>query len=134
MRNRAKQLLDECEFRASRSSGPGGQNVNKVNTRIELRFNIEKSTLLSEFEKLRVYEKLSGRISKENILILTANEERSQLRNKELAMNRFITLISAALFRPKIRKKTRATKASRMRRLERKKKHSIKKVLRKKPE
>jgi ribosome-associated protein len=126
-------LESECLFKASRSSGPGGQNVNKVNSQVELRFNVNESLLLSSSEKLRVLTKLSSRINRENELIIVASEDRSQFRNKEIAIERFYNLLNLALTIPKKRKKTRPSKISQLKRLENKKKHSLNKQLRKPP-
>ena len=76
-------LSSECIFAASRSSGPGGQNINKVNTKVELRFNITDSKILNDSEKELLLEKLASRINQEGLLILSSQSERSQLKNKE---------------------------------------------------
>ncbi len=123
----------EAEFTlsATRSSGPGGQNVNKVSSKIELRFNLANSLLLTEEEKNILAEKLTNRINNEGELIIVSQSERSQLQNKELAIERFYSLLEESL---KPRKKRRATKpslASKLRRLEQKKIRSKKKSNRK---
>lgn len=122
---------NEFVFNATRSSGPGGQHVNKVSTRIELRFNIGSSLLLSEEEKNIIRYKLAGRISKDDFFLITSQSERSQFDNKDKAIEKFYTLISKALTPAKKRKKTAPTHASKMKRLEEKQLKSKKKSLRK---
>lgn len=124
----------EIVFSASRSSGPGGQNVNKVNTKVELRFNIPNSNLLSDSEKEILLEKLKNKINKEGDLILVSQEERSQIKNKEKVLQKFYELINEALTPPKKRKPTKPSKARKEKRLEEKKITSEKKSQRKKPE
>lgn len=116
-------------FTATRSSGPGGQNVNKVNTRIELRFNISSSDLLSEDEKKMIFEKLSNRINNEGELIISSQSDRSQLMNKNNAVEKFYELVSKALTVKAKRKLTSPTASSRLKRIEKKKlRSSIKKL------
>ena len=98
---------DEFSFTASRSSGAGGQNVNKVSTRITLWFDVFKSSSLSEEEKHLIRNKLPTRINKEGILWINAQQTRSQAGNRELALQRFIELLAQALVQPRFRKKTR---------------------------
>jgi ribosome-associated protein len=119
----------ELQFSASRSSGPGGQNVNKVNTRVELRFHIASSALLSE--KIRLLEKLAKKINSEGELILVSQTERSQLKNKEKVTERFYSLLSRALTPRKKRKPTKPSQASKEERLEEKRKQAEKKERRK---
>ncbi len=133
--NFTDRLFDlEFIFSASRSSGPGGQNVNKVNTKIELRFKIPDSALLSDSEKEILMEKLKNRINSEGELIIVSQDERSQLKNKENAVIKFYQLLQNALTPPKKRKPTKPSMASRHRRLEAKKILSEKKQDRKPPE
>ncbi|MCX2740696.1 alternative ribosome rescue aminoacyl-tRNA hydrolase ArfB [Pontibacter anaerobius] len=120
----------ELQFQASRSGGAGGQNVNKVNTKVELRFQVESSELLSEEEKALVQEKLGNRINSEGYLQVVCQTERSQLQNKELCVQRFYELLRQALTRQKKRKATKPTRSSVRRRLESKKKQSEKKASR----
>lgn len=120
-------IIKELVFKASRSSGSGGQNVNKVSTKVELRFNIEESALLTDDEKNRIRIKLKNRISLEDILIVASDSERTQLGNKRKVLEVFFDLIEKALRKPKKRIKTRPTKASKERRLKKKKIQSEKK-------
>jgi ribosome-associated protein len=134
--NNFSERLFELEFvfSSSRSSGPGGQNVNKVNTKIELRFNIPASVLLSDVEKEILNEKLKNRINSEGDLIIVSQDERSQLKNKENAISKFYQLLQHALTPQKMRKPTKPSMASRHRRLESKRRLSEKKQDRKPPE
>ncbi|WP_372754004.1 alternative ribosome rescue aminoacyl-tRNA hydrolase ArfB [Labilibaculum sp.] len=127
-----KDLSKEFEFITSRSSGPGGQNVNKVNSKVELRFAIFESEQLTQKEKERIFLKLYHRISNDGILSVTAQTERSQLKNKEIAIKKFYQWIEIALQPTKTRKKTKPTKASKERRLDEKQAKSQKKENRKK--
>ncbi len=127
----ADQLKSELTFRAGKSSGPGGQHVNKVSTRITLLFNVLESALLSEYQKGLILEKLSNRISLEGILSLHCDETRSQVKNKEIVYVRFVKLIEEALKPVKKRKPTRPTKSSVEKRLRLKKHKSEKKNYRK---
>jgi ribosome-associated protein len=110
----------ELEFIASRSGGPGGQNVNKVSSRITLRFDLERTTALNAEQRKRVREKLSSRISKEGVLQISSQRTRSQEINREDVVMRFAELLRAALREEKARVKTRATRASREERLKEK--------------
>ncbi len=129
-----EQLLKEISLSASRSSGPGGQNVNKVSTKMELRFPVDKSEILDDFQKQRILAKLKNRINKHGELIITSSTERSQWRNREKAIKSFFELIEKALIIQPKRKKTQPTAASRLKRLQNKKILSQKKILRKPPE
>ncbi len=124
----------EFVFKTARSSGPGGQHVNKVSTKIELRFNIPHSELLTEKEKTILLQKLKNRINKEGELIIIAQEERSQLKNKETAVEKFIKILKEALRPVKQRKATMPTKSSKEKRLEDKRLISEKKKQRIKPD
>lgn len=105
-------LSGEFQFLTSRSSGPGGQNVNKVNSKVELRFDVQNSSLLSEEQKEILLVKLSTKISSEGILSIVSQRDRSQLTNKEDAISKFYVLISKALKPVKHRRSTRPTKGS----------------------
>lgn len=126
-------LLSELTFKATRSSGPGGQHVNKTSTRIELYWSLETSQGFSEHQKARLREKLHNRLTKEQILILASGETRSQLKNKELVIKRFFKLLEEAVTPPKKRKKSNPTYTSKIKRLQSKKQHSEKKTNRKNP-
>lgn len=124
----AKRLLDsELDFQASRSSGPGGQNVNKVNSKITLRFSVSNSQVLSEEEKAIIINKLSNKITNEGDVVIQAEEKRSQHQNKEIAFQKFYDLIKTAFKQKKIRKATRPGKCAIERRLKSKKIRSEKK-------
>jgi ribosome-associated protein len=110
-------LSSEFQFITSRSSGPGGQNVNKVNSKVELRFDIQNSSLLTDDQKEILRTKLATKITSEGILSVVSQRDRSQLSNKEDATGKFYLLISRALKPVKRRKSTRPTKGSVERRL-----------------
>ena len=129
-----KQLESEAVFSATRSSGPGGQNVNKVNSQVELRFSAKNSNLFSEEEKELIFLKLKNRINLEGELIFTSQTARTQLDNKEIVFVKFIESIEKALTIRKIRMKSSPPAASRRKRLETKKNNALKKQLRKPPE
>ncbi len=124
---RNRDFSQEWEISATRSGGAGGQNVNKVNTKIELRFSIPDSNLLSEKEKEHLTNRLSGKLTKKGELLITAENERSQIRNKELAIERFYNLLEQNLKPRKKRIPTKPSRAKRKKRIEEKKKHSEKK-------
>lgn len=129
-----EQLLAEVQFSASRSSGPGGQNVNKVNTKIELRFSVQQSAVLDENQKQLIVSKLKNRINNQGEMLLTSSAERTQWKNREKATQKFLELIEKALTKPRKRKQTKPTEASRLKRIENKKKQAQKKLFRKPPE
>jgi ribosome-associated protein len=104
-------LLKELNFKAVRSSGPGGQHVNKTASKIELSFHIESSKVFSETEKKRIREKLSTRISEEGLINLQCGETRSQHRNKAIAIERLLSLLEQSLKVVKPRKKTKPSKS-----------------------
>jgi len=110
-------LSAEFQFLTSRSSGPGGQNVNKVNSKVELRFDIQNSSLLTDDQKNILLVKLATKITSEGILSVVSQRDRSQLSNKEDAIEKLYLLISKALKPVKPRKNTRPTKGSVERRL-----------------
>lgn len=125
---------NELEFRASRSGGPGGQGVNTTSSKIELRFDVENSSQLSNRDKKLIRERLGNRMTDDGVLILQSSEQRSQHQNREAAVSRFQALVSEAIQPPKRRKKTRPTRASKERRLKAKKIRGEKKKLRKSPD
>ncbi len=128
-----QNLTKELKFKAIRSGGAGGQHVNKVSSKIELTFDISASKVLSEDQKELLIKKLSSRLTKENVLILFCDESRSQHKNKEIAIERFLEILKKGLTIPKKRKPTKVSKSAIRKRLEKKKKHSFKKTLRRKP-
>lgn len=129
-----ENITKELNFKATRSSGAGGQHVNKVSSKVELYFDVENSLSLSEEEKELIFKKLSNRLTKENVLLLSADESRSQHKNKEIVINRFLELITESLKRPKKRKPTKPSKSSVVKNAEKNRKHALKKSLRKKPD
>lgn len=128
-----KQLISELNYKAIRSSGAGGQHVNKVSSKIELTFNLEDSQVFNEEQKERLKSKLNTRLTKENVLIIQCGESRSQHKNKKLAIQRFLQIIREGLLVPKKRKPTRIPRAVKIRRLKSKRSNSEKKTNRKKP-
>jgi ribosome-associated protein len=126
-------ILSELQFKATRSSGAGGQHVNKTSSKIELSFDLENSNSINENDKEFLKTKLSSKLTKENILILFCEETRSQHRNKDIAIKRFLNLLKTNLIRPKKRRTTKPSKGTIKKRVETKKRTSVKKALRKKP-
>ena len=102
----AKKIISELNFKAVRSSGAGGQNVNKVSSKVVLSFDLRNSQALSEEEKMLLETKLYSRLTSEKILILNCDEDRSQLKNKSIVTERFLDIITRGLIIPKIRKAT----------------------------
>lgn len=121
----------EFVYSTSRSGGPGGQNVNKVSTKVELRLNIKTSSHFSETEKEIIFKKLKNKINKEGEFLIISQSERTQLLNKNVVTEKFYDLISKALTIPKYRRATKPTFASKLKRLEGKKSRSSIKKLRK---
>ncbi|MCO6500044.1 MAG: aminoacyl-tRNA hydrolase [Vicingus serpentipes] len=122
-----EDLHKEVSYRTSRSGGAGGQNVNKVATKVELLFDVNNSIVLSERQKLTILNKLKNRISAEGILSLQCDETRSQLKNKELVFLRFVKLIKETLKPVKKRIPTKPSKSAIQKRLSAKKKQADKK-------
>ncbi len=106
----------ELRFEAIRSSGPGGQNVNKLSTCVRLYFDLSASLSLTEAQKERIQQRLRNRISKEGVLSLSAQDERSQSANKQLVISRFQKLLAEALFIPRRRKATKVSYTKRKKR------------------
>lgn len=127
-------LQNELQFKAVRSSGAGGQNVNKVSSKVELTFDLDGSLGLSDDEKELLKQNIGNRLTKENILLLQCDESRSQHKNKELVIQRFFELIEEGLIVPKERITTKVPKKVIKKRLKAKRKTSEKKSNRKPPE
>lgn len=126
-------LKTELTYKFVRSSGSGGQHVNKVSSKAELYFNLNASVALKDLEKLKLLDFLNNRLNKDGVLILTCSESRSQFRNKAIVTQRFLELIEAGLKEVKKRKSTKIPYAVKRKRLESKRKNSEKKANRKKP-
>jgi ribosome-associated protein len=118
---------DELDVRVSRSSGAGGQHVNKTSSRVEISWSIQGSRALDDEQRARLREKLGSRLASDGSVRVVASDTRSQTRNRELAEERLTELIARALVVPKKRKPTKPTKASKEARLEAKRRHSSKK-------
>jgi ribosome-associated protein len=112
---------EELSFTASRSSGPGGQHVNKASTRVTLHFDVQSSPSLSEYQKRRIVSRLSTRINRDGVLKLHCQRHRSQSANREELVRRFADLLGEALRRRRARKKTRPSREAVERRLDDKK-------------
>lgn len=123
-------LSSEFVFQTSRSSGPGGQNVNKVSSRVELRFDIPNSALLDDDQKELLLRRLSSKLTSSGVLLVASQEDRSQHRNKEIVVARFYELLQQALKPVKKRRATRPTRASVERRIQLKKQQGEKKTRR----
>ena len=130
---RVEKLAGELRFTASRSDGPGGQNVNKVNSKITLKFDVVHSSLLSAEEKETIVKRLGSQLTKDGVLVLTAQESRSQLANKETVVVKLENLLQRAFEKRKVRKRTKPSKGSVQERIQMKKKLSEKKKWRQKP-
>ena len=130
-----KSIRDyELDFTASRSGGPGGQHVNKTSTKVEVRFNIRDSAFLSDEQKELLLTRFAGKVTTEGELIVTSQATRSQLENKEKAIEKILDKIEKALIPPKKRKPTKPPRSVKEKRLDEKKKQSEKKEQRKPPE
>lgn len=127
------QVLNEVNFSFSRSSGAGGQHVNKVATKVTLHFDIVQSNALSEIEKQQIRSRLSKKINKGGALVLYTDSSRSQHKNKKLLIDKFQKLLEKALKKRKKRIRTKPSKEANIKRLKRKKEHSEKKKWRQKP-
>jgi ribosome-associated protein len=125
--------VTELEFRASRSSGPGGQGVNTTDSRVELRFDLAGSPSLSPEAKARAIRRLGARVDAGGTMRVVAQTQRSQLANRRAAIERFAALLAAALATPKARRPTRPGQAAVARRLETKRRRSATKTMRRPP-
>lgn len=129
-----EKILQELSFKAVRSSGAGGQNVNKVSSKVILSFNLPESLALDTEEKMLLEEKLASRLTNDKVLILQCDEDRSQLRNKEIISRRFLKLIENALIIPKQRRPTKVPRAVIKKRIQDKRNLSDRKQSRRKPD
>ena len=127
-------LLSELQLKAVRSSGAGGQNVNKVASKVELTFSLDDSLGLSDEEKYLLKQTIASRLTKDNFLLLQCDESRSQHKNKTLVIERFFKVIEEGLVVPKQRKPTKVPKQVKIKRLKTKRIASEKKANRKPPE
>lgn len=123
-------LLSEFVFKTSRSSGKGGQNVNKVSSKVQINFSIVDSFLLNEEEKQLLLEKLEGKLTSDGVLQVVAQEDRTQLGNKEIALAKLYRILNNCFVVRKKRKATKPTKASKTKRLDSKKRLSEVKKMR----
>ena len=128
-----QKIISELQYKAVRSSGAGGQNVNKVSSKVVLSFDLKNSQALSEEEKKMLENKLTNRLTSEQILILNCDEDRSQFKNKAIVTKRFLAIITAALLVPKFRKATKIPKSVIRKRIKDKKNVSDIKQSRRKP-
>ncbi|MEH6658864.1 alternative ribosome rescue aminoacyl-tRNA hydrolase ArfB [Leeuwenhoekiella marinoflava] len=126
-------LYTESDFKAVRSSGPGGQHVNKTSTKVMLHWDLDVSVVFDKDQKERLKKRLSSKLTSENKLVLSYDQSRSQHKNKQEVFKNLVRLLEKALIKPKKRKKTKPTLASKKRRLNSKKKNSEKKANRKPP-
>jgi ribosome-associated protein len=130
----AEKIISELNFKAVRSSGAGGQNVNKVSSKVVLTFDVVNSRALSVEEKALIEKRLAARLTLEKMLTMQCDEDRSQLRNKDICTKRFLALIEKAIIPPKVRKATKVPKSVVRARLKEKKSQSELKQSRRKPE
>lgn len=121
-------LAAEVEFKATRSGGKGGQHVNKVSSRVELKFDISGSQLFTEDQKALLLTKLAHRINADNTIRVVSDEERSQLMNKERALHKLYSILKKGLYQEKVRKATKPKKSSIERRLKQKQLQAEKKI------
>ena len=126
-------LFQECDFKAVRSSGPGGQHVNKTSTKVMLHWSLKDSNVFSEDQKQRLYKRLQNKLTTDDQLVLSYDQSRSQHKNKDEVFKNLVRLIENGLLKPKRRKKTKPSLASKKRRLDSKKRNAEKKANRKPP-
>ncbi|MDB5020424.1 MAG: Class peptide chain release factor [Pedobacter sp.] len=129
-----EDLLKAVTFKTSRSGGKGGQNVNKVSSKVELIINLREAECFSEEQRKLLLKKLEGRLDRDGKLHIVAQEDRSQLSNKETTVFKLLTVLSAALHVPKVRRPTKVPKSVIKKRLANKQSTGFKKELRKRPE
>lgn len=129
-----EKIISELNFKAVRSSGAGGQNVNKVSSKVVLSFDLLNSNALSDDEKLLLEQNLEPRLTNDKVLILNCDEDRSQLKNKEIVIKRFFQIIKQNLIVPKERKATKVPKSVIKKRIQNKRNLSGKKQNRRKPD
>ena len=128
-----QKLLEELQFKTSRSSGPGGQHANKTESRVTVIFNLMASQAVTQAEKELLLAKLSSQLNQNGELQLSCEESRSQHKNKEIVTQRLLELLTKNLIVPKKRIKRKPSKIARLKRLEKKKRQAQKKLNRKKP-
>lgn len=127
-------IIQELDFKAVRSSGAGGQNVNKVASKVVLSFNLPASGALTDEEKLLAETRLESKLTNDKVLILQCDEDRSQLRNKDIVIKRFLAMMENALRVQKPRKPTKIPRAVIKKRIEGKRRQAEKKQSRRKPD
>jgi ribosome-associated protein len=129
-----EKILSELDYKAVRSSGAGGQNVNKVSSKVVLSFNLAQSQALTEDEKALAETRLATKLTNDKVLILQCDEDRSQLRNKDIVTKRFLDLIENSLKVAKVRRATKIPRAVIKKRIENKRRQSEIKQSRRKPD
>lgn len=129
----ASLLGSELVFTTSRSGGPGGQNVNKVNSKVTVHFDVPQSEVLTPEEKQTILDKIPSRLTREGVLVLTSQDSRSQIQNKETVIEKLEALLATAFVKRKRRKPTKPSKGSKQERMRKKKVHGEKKKWRRKP-
>lgn len=127
-----EELSKQVTFKTSRSGGKGGQNVNKVSSKVELNLDIQACPIFTEYQKALLLIKLANRINSECVLQIITEEDRSQLVNKQISLEKLVTLLKSALHQPKIRKATKPGKGAVENRLKLKQAKAVKKINRRK--
>lgn len=123
-------LLPELQFKTARSGGAGGQNVNKVESKVEVRFHPASSNVLTDEQKATILERLGSKLSSEGYLIVSSQEERGQLQNKEIALEKLMRALNEALKKKKKRKPTRPSAEAKEKRLNEKRRNAERKAAR----
>lgn len=131
---KTEQLLMEITFKTTLSGGPGGQHVNKTETKVVLEWDVVSSEAVTEEEKKQIQLKLKNNINKEGVLQMNSSQTRSQHKNKRLVIENFLATIAASLVQKKKRKPTKPSKSAKLKRLKKKKIHADKKANRKRPD